>query len=52
MLDSVLFTIILFMSMVQPPPPGFPIDGGVEVLFLVAIIFGALKIIRINKKET
>ena len=52
MLDSVLFTIILFMSMVQAPPPGLPIDGGVEVLFLVAIIFGALKIMRINKKET
>jgi len=58
MLASILFSLIGFMSTAQappptpPPPPGVPIDGGVEVLFLVAIIFGALKIIRINKKET
>ena len=56
MLASILFSLTGFMSIAQvvppPPPPGFPIDGGVEVLFLVAIIFGALKIIRINKKET
>ena len=53
MLASILFSLIGFMSTAQgPPPPGLPIDGGVEVLFLVAIIFGALKIMRINKKET
>lgn len=23
-----------------PPPPGLPIDGGVLVLFVIAIIFG------------
>lgn len=54
MLASILFSLIGFMSIAQgpPPPPGLPIDGGVEVLFLVAIIFGVLKIIRINMKET
>ncbi|MCA0152432.1 hypothetical protein [Winogradskyella vincentii] len=34
-----------------PPPPGLPIDGGVVALFLVAIIFGAFKILQINKQE-
>ena len=56
MLASILFSLIGFMSIAQgpppPPPPGFPIDGGVEVLFLAAIIFGVLKILHINKKET
>ena len=56
MLASILFSLTGFMSIAQagpPPPPGtIPIDGGVVVLFLVAIIFGALKIMRINKKET
>lgn len=54
MLASILFSLTGFMSIAQgpPPPPGLPIDGGVEVLFLVAIIFGVLKIKQINKKET
>jgi hypothetical protein len=54
MLASILFSLIGFMSTAQGPPPpvGVPIDGGVEVLFLVAIIFGVLKIKQINKKET
>jgi len=55
MLASILFSLTGFMSIAQagpPPPPGTPIDGGVEVLFLVAIIFGVLKIKQINKKET
>ena len=51
MLDSVLFTIILFMSMVQPPPPGLPIDSGLVILFLIAIIFGAYKMLQINKQK-
>ena len=60
MLASILFFLIGFMSMAQgatppppmpPPPPGLPIDGGVVALFLVAIIFGALKILQINKQE-
>lgn len=58
MLASILFSLTGFMSIAQdvppppPPPPGLPIDGGVEVLFLVVIIFGVLKIKQINKKET
>ena len=55
MLASILFSLIGFVSIAQgpPPPPGtIPIDGGVVVLFLVAIIFGVLKIKQINKKET
>ena len=29
-----------------PPPPGLPIDGFTCVLFLVAIIYGSIKIFK------
>lgn len=29
-----------------PPPPGLPIDGVVQMLFLVGIVYGSKKIIR------
>jgi hypothetical protein len=60
MLASILFSLIGFTSMAQgatppppmpPPPPGLPIDSGVVVLFLVAIIFGAYKILQLNKQK-
>jgi len=60
MLASILFFLIGFMSMAQgatppppmpPPPPGLPIDRGLLMLFLVAIFFGAYKILQINKQK-
>ena len=29
-----------------PPPPGLPIDGFMVALFLVAIIYGSVKILK------
>lgn len=31
------------------PPPGFPIDGGIMLLLVAAIIFGTYKILYIKK---
>ncbi|WP_231743076.1 PID-CTERM protein-sorting domain-containing protein [Winogradskyella endarachnes] len=33
-----------------PPPPGLPIDTGIIVLFIVALIYGAYKIYNMPKK--
>jgi hypothetical protein len=53
MLASILFFFIGFVSMAQggtppppmpPPPPGLPIDSGVLVLFVVALVYGVYKI--------
>ncbi len=37
-----------------PPPPGLPIDGGLVVLFVVALFFGFCKIysLIIKKKRS
>lgn len=32
-----------------PPPPGFPIDNGVMVLFAVALIYGIYKTIKLAR---
>ncbi|WP_254712512.1 hypothetical protein [Polaribacter pectinis] len=32
--------------MPPPPPPGLPIDGYTLVLFLIAIVYGSIKIIK------
>ena len=34
----------------QPPPPGLPIDSGIAVLFVVTLVFGVYKAIKISKK--
>ena len=56
---SILFFFVGFASMAQgatppppmpPPPPGLPIDGGVVVLFVVALIFGIYKSNKIAKR--
>jgi len=60
MLASILFSLIGFMSMAQgatppppmpPPPPGLPIDSGVVILFLSALVFGVLKILQLNREK-
>lgn len=54
---SILFVLISFVCVAQgggptppppapPPPPGAPIDGGLLVGVLVALLYGAKKIIR------
>jgi hypothetical protein len=30
-----------------PPPPGFPIDGGLILLFLIALIYGLYKMKKV-----
>ena len=61
MLASILFSLIGFMSMAQgatppppmpPPPPGLPIDSGVVILFLVALLFGVYKALQFNKQNS
>ncbi|MFP4844520.1 hypothetical protein [Winogradskyella sp. PE311] len=34
-----------------PPPPGLPIDGGMMVLFVVALVFGIIKTHSISKNK-
>ncbi len=59
MLASILFFFIGFISMAQgstppppmpPPPPGLPIDNGIIVLFVAALIYGAYKVHKISKQ--
>jgi ABC-type antimicrobial peptide transport system permease subunit len=56
---SILFFFIGFVSMAQggtppppmpPPPPGLPIDGGIVVLFVVALSFGIYKAYKISRE--
>lgn len=58
-LASVLFFFVGFVSMAQgdgppppmpPPPPGLPIDGGMLVLFTIALGFGIYKAYKISRK--
>ena len=39
-------------SMTPPPPPGFPIDSGIFVLFLLALVYGIYKTYLYTKKTT
>jgi len=59
MLASILFFFIGFVSMAQgsgppqpsgPTPPPLPIDGGIIVLFIVALIYGIYKVNKISKR--
>ena len=34
-----------------PPPPGLPIDNGILILFIVAILYGSSRIIIKNIKS-
>ena len=59
MLASILFFFMGFASMAQgatppppmpPPPPGLPIDGGIAVLFVLALSLGIYKAYKISRK--
>ena len=61
MLASILFFFMSFASMAQgatppppmpPPPPGLPIDGGVLILFFLALSLGIHKADKISKKNS
>jgi len=55
---SILFVLISFVCMAQigetppppqpPPPPGLTLDGGIVVLFFIAVFYGIKKSIRIK----
>lgn len=57
LLASILVFFVGFASMAQdmppppapPPPPGLPIDGGIVVLFIVALGYGVYKSFKLNK---
>ena len=64
-LASILFILISFVrTAAQPeqgppqprpmnvPPPGLPIDDGLIILFVVAIIYGIYRILKFSKKPT
>lgn len=59
MLASILVFFVGFASMAQgsgppppapPPPPGLPIDGGILVLFLLALAYGIYKSYKLSKR--
>lgn len=58
---SILFVFTGLISVAQgnvppppapPPPPGLPIDNGLIVLFIVALVYGIFKINKISKRFT
>ncbi|WP_092466084.1 PID-CTERM protein-sorting domain-containing protein [Winogradskyella thalassocola] len=60
MFASVLVFFVGFASMAQgatppppapPPPPGLPIDGGIVVLFLLALCYGIYKSYKLSHKN-
>ncbi|WP_111683376.1 PID-CTERM protein-sorting domain-containing protein [Winogradskyella tangerina] len=59
MLASILFFFMSFASMAQgatppppmpPPPPGLPIDGGILMLFILALSLGIYKAYKMSNK--
>lgn len=53
---QIFFLIVSALSSVQifaaePPPPGFPIDSGVVVLFFIALITGYFITQKIYNKK-
>lgn len=61
MLASILFSFLGFISVAQtgkppapdrmpPPPPGLPIDNGIIVLFLLALVYGIYKMYNLSKQ--
>lgn len=64
-LNALLFILVSFIctaaqSQHEPPPPqpmgspppGLPIDNGLVILFVVALVFGIYKILKFSKKPT
>jgi len=56
---SILFSFLSLASIAQgatppppmpPPPPGLPVDGGIVILFLVALSFGIYKTYKMSRK--
>lgn len=60
-LASILVFFAGFASMAQgggappppmpPPPPGLPVDGGIVVLFAIALTYGAYKAYKFSNKR-
>jgi hypothetical protein len=59
MLASILFFMMCFVSVAQtdtppppmpPPPPGLPIDNGIVLLFVFALVYGIYKLYNISKQ--
>ncbi len=60
LLVSILFSFIGFISVAQtdrpptpgrgPTPPGLPIDNGIIVLFLLALVYGIYKMYKLSKQ--
>lgn len=57
-LASILFFLVATVSMAQgpppptpPPPPGLPIDSGVTVLLVLAILYGAYIAYRLSRRK-
>lgn len=54
---SFIFLATGFISVAQdvpqppapPPPPGLPIDNGIWVLVIFALVYGVYKIIKLSK---
>ena len=58
-LASILFVLISFVCVAEggqpppptpPPPPGLPIDDAIAILFVLALIFGVVRKVRLAKK--
>ena len=55
----VLFVLVTFKSFAQEPPPpgppppvGLPIDSGLIILMVVAVIYGVYIVLKLNKAKT
>lgn len=57
----VLFVLVTFISFAQniappapsggPVPPGLPIDSGLILLLVVAVIYGVYKVVKFKKTQ-
>lgn len=56
---SILFVLISFVCVAQgsqppppmpPPPPGLPIDDAIPALFVLALVFGVVRKVRLAKR--
>jgi hypothetical protein len=60
MIASILCFFTSLMALAQgdtpppptpPPPPGLPIDRGILILFVIALVYGVYKTYSISKKK-